>query len=177
MRRLTRDLLVAHTIEVLEEAGTAGFSAREVARRAGVSHKALVRHFPSGGALLGDAAARGFGDLFDAIVLARAQGIEGSEDERLRVASTYLEFARARPAMFDLMYSDGLARDSEDLDRARDAVFLLMAASCGPPQETAPQRGVWAWAGVHGLALLISHGVVDALSGDALRDALRRQLP
>lgn len=178
-RRLTRDLLVAHAIEVLEETGPAGFSGREVARRAGVSHKALARHFASGGALLGDAAARGFGDLFERIVLAKHRTIGGPEDERLRVALAYLEFARDRPAMFDLMYSNGPAEGSEELDRARDAVFLLMAASCVSSQEgeETPPSGTWAWAGVHGLALLMSRGIIDELSGEDLRDTLRRQLP
>ena len=42
-----RDRLLQVTTELLAEQGVAAVSLREIARRAGVSHGARLRHFPS----------------------------------------------------------------------------------------------------------------------------------
>src|SRR5216117_148295 len=90
-----RDRVLEVTGEVLAEQGVAGVSLREIARRAGVSHGAPLRHFPTLGALLAAVAAEGFRDLYtsvDGAVRARA-----SSDPlgRLKAAAHgYVDFAR-----------------------------------------------------------------------------------
>jgi AcrR family transcriptional regulator len=55
-----RDRLLQVTTELLAEQGVAAVSLREIARRAGVSHGAPLRHFPSLANLLAIVSAEGF---------------------------------------------------------------------------------------------------------------------
>ena len=55
-----RDRLLQITTELLAEQGVAAVSLREIARRAGVSHGAPLRHFPSLANLLAIVSAEGF---------------------------------------------------------------------------------------------------------------------
>ena len=58
--QLLRDRLVRTTLDLLSEQGLEGLSLRSIARRAGVSHGAPLRHFASLADLLSEVAAHGF---------------------------------------------------------------------------------------------------------------------
>ena len=58
-----REALVASGRKLLEEKGLRGFTLRECARRAEVSHAAPAHHFDSINDLLAEIATRGFGEL------------------------------------------------------------------------------------------------------------------
>src|SRR5271163_3422463 len=58
-----RSALVAAGRELLAERGLNGFTLRECARKAGVSHAAPAHHFPTIGDLLSEIAATGFEEL------------------------------------------------------------------------------------------------------------------
>jgi AcrR family transcriptional regulator len=66
---------------ILEEEGLAALSLRSVARRAGVSHAAPYRHYPSREALLADVAADGLAELRADI--AQATLVRGDRSERV----------------------------------------------------------------------------------------------
>src|SRR6185369_1592988 len=58
-----RERLVATGVALVAEQGSSAVSLREIARRAGVSHGAPRRHFPTHQALLAAIAGRGYHDL------------------------------------------------------------------------------------------------------------------
>ena len=60
--------LRAATAQLVSEKGPSGFSLREVARRAGVSHAAPAHHFGDAEGMLTSVAAEGFAKLADELV-------------------------------------------------------------------------------------------------------------
>jgi AcrR family transcriptional regulator len=96
----TRDRLVTHAIAVLGAEGVDAVTVRRVAREAGVSHGAPLRHFPTRADLLAAVAATGFAQLRGVLETA-----PGTGRERLVAACrSYVEFARSAPALYDLMF-------------------------------------------------------------------------
>jgi AcrR family transcriptional regulator len=182
-----RERLVRTALEVLTEEGLEGLSLRNVARRAGVSHGAPLRHFASFADLLAEVAAHGFRLLSEAIQKSAAQLAPGAGAlARLRAGSrAYVECAVANPALFALMFRPELI-DPDNASYRRDGVtaFEPLAVQVRAAQDTGwhPQRDTRVlasavWASLHGLATLWAQG---ALSGtiprasfdDALTTAL-----
>jgi AcrR family transcriptional regulator len=99
--------LVEAAEAVLTERGVEGFTLRECARRAGVSHAAPAHHFKDAKGLLTEVAAVGFERLTEAQRAAR-----GSEPELknllLATGTAYIGFALAHPAQFQVMFQSGL---------------------------------------------------------------------
>src|SRR5580692_8937647 len=63
-----RESLLRAAISLIAEVGPTAFTLREVARRAGVSHNAPYRHFPSKDDLMAAVAAEGFRELTQAMM-------------------------------------------------------------------------------------------------------------
>lgn len=98
-----RRALLDTALERIREAGSEGLTLRELARRAGVSHAAPYRHFPDRSALLAAVAEEGFAQLAAAMQQAGERG--RTPLGRLRRAGlAYVEFARASPAHFRMMF-------------------------------------------------------------------------
>src|SRR5277367_2635426 len=96
---LKQSLLDA-AVDLLAEVGSQGFTLREVARRAGVSHNAPYRHFKDKDDLV---AAEGFDRLTASLNETMAEG--SSAVERLRLAGRgYVEFALRRPQHLQAMF-------------------------------------------------------------------------
>lgn len=174
---LRRALLDAGTA-MLEAGGLAALSLREVARKAGVSHNAPYRHFADREALLAGIATAGF----DALGAAMAE----AKGDRLAVGVAYVQFALARPRLFDLMFGPTLnPADHPDLGPAMTRSFAIFAGQFGvasPPVVPggAPSDGPRAqliapWALAHGLAhLLIGKRMAKSLTGGADVETLIR---
>src|SRR5688572_5327222 len=100
--------LVQAGLELLAEAGSQALSLREIARRAGVSHGAPRRYFPTHQSLLAAIARRGYERLGRHLT----ETVDGSlGDPRARLIALgrrYLEFAGANRGMFELMYRHDL---------------------------------------------------------------------
>jgi AcrR family transcriptional regulator len=162
------DRLVDAAEEILAERGLEGLSLREVARQAGVTHGAPLRHYPSYAALLAEVAARGFQTLDDAVESAAAAVAPGAgPTARLAAgARAYLDCAIARPAVFALMFRPELLdashgsflRDSEGA--FEQLVRLVRGAQDGGwhTRRDTRQLAGSLWASIHGLASLWSHG-------------------
>ena len=169
---LRRALLDAG-LELLAERGVDGFTLREVARRAGVSHAAPSHHFGDRAGLVRAIVA----ESFDLLGSALADAASGAGDDPMdRIAAmglAYVEFALEHPQRYRLMFRSELSR-SEDPDAATEAdaaggqaFGTLMAAI-----QDAADRGllrdgidagaaaVTAWSGVHGLASLVLEGAL-----------------
>jgi AcrR family transcriptional regulator len=176
--------LLAAAEQELAAHGVEGFSLRAVAKRAGVSHAAPAHHFGDAQGLLTALAAEGFRQ-FLATQRAREAAAEATPRARLLASGLgYVDFARARPALFRLIFS---SRRPDFADRALHAAaeaayqHLRQAVTDlgGGAEDVA---GIWALA--HGLADLLSHDRLLPLQSLApeLREAvlvalLERMLP
>lgn len=155
----TRQRLIDTASELLAGEGVDAVTLRGIAKAAGVSHGAPLRHFSGRAELLSAVATRGYADL-----LTRREALPGnSPRERLTAAChSYLDFALTNPAMFELMFRRDLV-DADDpaLSAAASAVFdtfavLVAAVPTRVARSGADLRLVAAslWAALHGLAQL-----------------------
>ncbi len=168
--------LVEAAEAVLTERGVEGFTLRECARRAGVSHAAPAHHFGDAKGLLSAVAALGFERLTEAQRTARANE---PDLKNLLVATgiAYVRFALSHPAQFQLMFQGALLdHTTERLQAAGPAAFAIYtetySAVTGQKVETSPRKtsdpGVLLyWALVHGLATLGIQGQLGPNRGQA----------
>jgi AcrR family transcriptional regulator len=179
--------LVRVSLALLAEQGAEHLSLRSVARRAGVSHGAPLRHFRGLADLRSEVAARGFELLSRAMEEAGAQLPVGAGPlARLSAAGrAYVDTAVRHPRLFALMFRP------EDLDAANPRLARESVAAFGQllRHVRAAQDAGWharretgqvaasVWAAVHGLATLWSQGALaGALPGASLDDALSTTL-
>lgn len=180
-----RAALLAAAEEELAERGMEGFSLRQVAKRAGVSHAAPAHHFGDVQGLLTALAAEGFRQFLAAQAAREAVAPPDAGEQLVAAGLGYVDFAIARPALFRLLWQSERPdfRDA-DLGQAARAAFQHMvdqvAAAGG--RCTADEAAVWAMA--HGLADLLAAGRLEAmltLPADRretmIADILRRALP
>ena len=163
---LPRVLLDA-AIQAIAEAGPAGVSLRDLARRAGVSHAAPAHHFGDKAGLLTAVAADGFRRL--AATLRQAYEETNSF---LEVGVAYVGFAVSHRAHFEVMFRPELYRtDDPDLVRAREQARSLLyppaADLAGEPGGDGMAAAIAAWSLVHGLATLwLNRNLPPELGGD-----------
>ncbi|MFD6856125.1 TetR/AcrR family transcriptional regulator [Rhodococcus sp. NPDC060090] len=175
----TRSALVRAGIELLEETGSANVGLREIARRAGVSHGAPRRWFPTHKSLLAAIAEVGLQDLSAAI----AAAVEPNNNLSA-LAAAYVDFARRRPAMFTLIFRHDLLEGSgAQLRNVSQPLFtsLVTMVEQSAGADDAPQRAAVLWTGVHGIAVLSSTGALGLAAsgvdeGDLIDRVVRNSL-
>ncbi len=131
------DTLRRVAAELVAERGVAGFSLREVARRAGVSHAAPAHHYGDAAGLLTAVAVEGFEHLSAALSSA-AGAHEDPVDRLVAVGRAYVEVSQSNPGHCAVMfrhdvlcpdvpeYLDAGARSYEILeDAVRDVATSL----------------------------------------------------
>ncbi|MCP2335507.1 TetR/AcrR family transcriptional regulator [Actinomadura rupiterrae] len=153
LRRAVMDAAVA----AIEESGPSGWSLRELARRAGVSHAAPAHHFGDKTGLLTAIAAEGFDLLSDALTRAG--------DDLLDLGVAYVRFATRHRAYFEVMFRPELYRpDDPDLAaaRTRSGALLDRAVDRLSPD---PESALAAWSIAHGFAGLWLSGALPAEVG------------
>lgn len=164
---LRRGLLDA-ALELVAAQGVQGFTLREAARKANVSHNAPYRHFPSRTHLLMELAIEGQGHLLEA--LKTAVGRTSAARERIRrLGIAYMEFAMAHAAHFRVMFSSEVSRErTPELKAAQDATFAFFEAElraserAGLTRRNAVQKhALVGWSALHGASLLVLDGVLD----------------
>src|SRR5277367_6509136 len=94
--------LLQAALELTAETGPRGFTLREAARRAGVSHNAPYRHFRDRDALLAAVATEGFDRLTHA--MARGALKAGPLNRLRRSGLAYVDFALRWPQHFAAMF-------------------------------------------------------------------------
>ncbi|GAA0664383.1 AcrR family transcriptional regulator [Sphingomonas insulae] len=152
-----RDLLVQRATELLD-AGEHDVSLRAVARAAGVSAMAPYRHFPDKAALLRAVAERAFADLHDDLVAADTHGARETIGRALvEQGAAYVAFARRRPALFRLMFTDTAAKDGcLPGDMTGGEAYRVLARRVASFDPDDPDTATMAaWSIVHGMTLLI----------------------
>ena len=115
-----KEALLTAGEDVLRDRGLQGFTLRECARRAGVSHAAPKHHFGDVKGLLTEIAARGFRQLTRRLrTRLRAAG-DDLDAQFVATAEAYLGFAEAYPEHFRIMFRRDLI-DIESLSVATAA--------------------------------------------------------
>jgi AcrR family transcriptional regulator len=162
---LRRALLDA-TLALVDEHGIDGFTLREVARRAGVSHNAPYHHFPDKRALVAGLAEESYEQL-RAQLLAATAGTRDALEALRAIGLAYVRFAVRHPSRFRVMNRPELRspgrvtpveaagerteRPVHDAIAAGQAAGLLVGGDVEAIALTA-------WAAVHGLATLVVDG-------------------
>lgn len=100
------------TAGLVAERGPRGFSLREVARRAGVSHAAPAHHFGDARGLLTAVASEGFANLADALTAATATSTDPGE-RLLACGRAYVATALEYPGHYAVMI-DECIHDPDD---------------------------------------------------------------
>jgi AcrR family transcriptional regulator len=155
---LRRAILDA-AVEAIGEDGPGGWSLRELARRAGVSHAAPAHHFGDKTGVLTALATEGFELL--------AGALEEQEDF-LEAGLAYVRFAVEHPVHFTVMFQPSLYRaEDPGLTAARGRAGSVLRK--GAPQE---QTALAGWSIAHGFASLwLSGAMAHAPGADAVRRA------
>lgn len=168
--------LVAAGMEILETEGLDKLSLRAIAARVGVSHTAPKNHFGSRQGLLTAIGTEGF--RRHAAYL--REGLPEGADRKARLHAAmrgYVGFARAHPALFELMFSPVYCdfKDAKLLDAARDSYAILEDIATGLDWDKAgaPQAQLRSeallWSLVHGYAkLLLGAQLREEVSADIL---------
>jgi AcrR family transcriptional regulator len=177
-----RNALLNAAEQQLQAQGPDRLSLREVARKAGVSHTAPYRHFKDKAALLQALAGRGFIRLHAAIEAAAAAVPHGPERQLIAAGIAYVRLAVDKPAITQLMFSGapGAARTGGPADMTGAAAFTALqdiieaGIEAGVFRQREPRElALVAWTSMHGLAMLITAGLLDVDAGDpAALDAL-----
>jgi AcrR family transcriptional regulator len=161
-----REVLLESALRLIAEMGPTGFTLRELARRAGVSHNAPYRHFRDRDDLMAAVATQGFRELTRA--MRRAAEDHTEPLDRLKQAGiAYITFALRRPEHFAVMFDGPVSLKSEhpgSSEAAKEAFTTLVSFVQGcqeagrfPPGD--PQSfTLLAWSMVHGVAKLAITG-------------------
>lgn len=168
-------------MELLEEAGEAGFSLRELARRLGVTANAAYRHYANKDELLMALAAAGFRQFGDSQMRLWQDTPGSAADKFLASGCGYVRFACEHPALFRLMFGHQAAsRRTAELEQASAQAFAGLLAGVAsvlklsPDTDEARLAATNAWALVHGFSHLILDGqLADGDVEAQVRQALR----
>jgi AcrR family transcriptional regulator len=157
-----RNALLKAAREVLEERGPSFLGLREVSRRVGVSAPSAYHHFPSREALALGLAEQGAREMAAALMVKPGDG----NDTLMPYGEAYVAFVRANPALYRLMFGEGFPAVSQYSDavrelRQRSYDIMKSALEKRLPEAAVPIAGVFLWAIVHGLGLLLIDGQLE----------------
>ncbi|MFE0642009.1 TetR/AcrR family transcriptional regulator [Streptomyces sp. NPDC058877] len=163
-----RSRLVRAGVELVNDEGAHTLSLREIARRAGVSHGAPRRYFPTHLDLLSALARKGFDEL--AARMAEEDPETTPARERIEgLARVYVDFAGTRRGMYELMFRPDLL-ESGRLG-LREACMTLFSRLVGlvarvrPEDDPVVLAGAL-WANLHGLVQLRHWSSLRLTTGD-----------
>ena len=129
-----RKTLVEAALKLMEVEGEEP-SLRSVAREAGVSAMAPYRHFADKAALLAAVASQGFAMLRDALI--DADNDPDARQALFAQGMAFIDFARANPALFRLMYSHQYGQADTDAVRGTYEVLANRVAGIIPKHAAA----------------------------------------
>ncbi|MFD5416427.1 TetR/AcrR family transcriptional regulator [Streptomyces sp. NPDC127069] len=125
-----RDRLIDVGVDLVMTEGTGSLGLREIARRAGVSHGAPRRYFPTHHSLLSAIAHRGLGDLKDRFT-AVTSGIPSARGQLEALGKAYIGYALEYRGMFELLLRHDLLdsrQNASDQPRLRELTLPLFGA-------------------------------------------------
>lgn len=175
--------LRAHLIEtvrqLVEQKGVDGFSISEAARMAGVSSAAPYKHFHDKMEIVRAVALEGMHRLGAAMQQA-ANGASAANFGKIdAVGQSYVDFARAEPGVFRLMFglTETHASDPEIMCTGQETYgIVLREVAAAMPEGTSETdiqlRSYLLWTFVHGHSFLQIDGKVEASKMAASEDKL-----
>ena len=184
-----KEALIAAGEAVLAERGLQGFTLRECARRAGVSHAAPKHHFGDVRGLVTEIATRGFAQLTRRLrTKLRAAG-DDLDAQFMATLEAYLGFAEAYPEHFRIMFrSDLIDVYSPNVTAAAHQTFKeltnVIHRQRGEPEveDESVDLSLMSkhvindiligWCFVHGLAHLKLEGQLAMIPKAVLRDGM-----
>lgn len=152
-----RNALLSAGSDILKQGPPSELSLREMARRAGVSHAAPYRHFPSFTSLLVALAEEGFIEL-RAEISAVATLPENTMDRISGIGEAYTQFVVRQPALTRLMFGSQIANREAypQLSKAAEAIGTEIGIVLNDGSA-----GFTVWAALHGVTMLILENVID----------------
>jgi len=157
--------LIKVALELIAESGAESFTLREAARRLGVNHRAVYRHFEDKRSLLAAVAEQGFAQLTEQGGKERARWPEDQVIERLLgMGVAYVRFAIAHPGHFRVMFGPRLNEDGRfpALEEEVTRAFRSLEAEVTRGIELRVFKGVSVrdgaltlWSAMHGFASLV----------------------
>jgi AcrR family transcriptional regulator len=156
-----RARLIDVGVELVTAEGAQALTLREIARRAGVSHGAPRRYFPTHGELLSAIARRGFADLQNRAAKAVADTGTGPRARLTALAEVYLDFALSQRGMYELMFRHDLLESNRlGLRETSLPMFATLVDLVGRVRPEADARILAGalWANLHGIAQLWGWG-------------------
>jgi AcrR family transcriptional regulator len=170
-----RDALLEVAESVLLDFGVEGFTLRECARRAGVSHGAPAHHFGDARGLLSELTAASFEQLEALMRTYRAKAPPDGYSQFGATGLAYVDYALAHRARFQLMFrSDRMDHSNQRLLDAGKLAYAhleetlrLVTSEAHPPSAGLEAKIALAWSLVHGFStLMLDNRQFAALIGD-----------
>jgi AcrR family transcriptional regulator len=161
-----KEALVSAGRKLLEEKGLRGFTLRECARRAQVSHAAPAHHFKSMDDLLAEIATRGYQELTSAMAAEARRAAPNASARLVGQGVGYLAFGAANPMLFRLMFNRETDRfETPALAAAAKEAYRLHTAAVEAvipkaSSDVKERMSDFAWATVHGFITLVLEGQV-----------------
>ncbi|MGW7298073.1 TetR/AcrR family transcriptional regulator [Streptomyces sp. NPDC054829] len=172
-----RERLVDAGVELVLSEGVQALTLREIARRAGVSHGAPRRYFPTHLELLSAIARRGFVELAERADRALAQADTDPRAGLTALAHAYLRFAVERRGMYELMFRHDLLESGHlGLREHSLPLFGRLVELVGRIRPDADARLVVGalWANLHGVGQLWGWGSLQLAVGSEDFDRMVR---
>ncbi|MGW7715313.1 TetR/AcrR family transcriptional regulator [Streptomyces chartreusis] len=163
-----RARLVDVGVELVAQEGVQALTLREIARRAGVSHGAPRRYFPTHLELLSAIARHGFDELGTRATAAVGDGGAPPRTQLTGLGRAYLEFALGNRGMYELMFRHDLLESGHlGLRDTSLPLFARLVELVGRVRPDADARLVAGalWAGLHGIAQLWGWGSLQLATG------------
>jgi AcrR family transcriptional regulator len=160
-----RNALIEVAKKLIERNGVEEFALRDAARKVGVSANAAYHHFKDKDALLGAVASSGFAELATQREEARSKADLDAWSQLAAGAKVYVQFAEARPKLFDLMFgplgvglkpAPGSRKPYQQLSEALDN--LVLNGRLSPKRRAGAESTLWPL--IHGLAVLRRAGAL-----------------
>lgn len=163
-----RARLVEVGVELVAREGVQALTLREIARRAGVSHGAPRRYFPTHLELLSAIARRGFAELAERAGDAAGEGTPGPRAQVAELSRAYLRFALDNRGMYELMFRHDLLESGHlglrDTSLPLFGGLVELVGRVRPDADARLLAGAL-WANLHGIAQLWSWGSLQLATG------------
>ena len=179
----TAEQIARVALNILEAEGAEAVSMRRVANEVNITPMAIYHHFPNREALLNYITDREFSKLLEYVL---SHPLRGNLESRLvGVLEGYIDYALARPRIFDYVFSrprPGARRFPKDFRARRSPTLNPVAEVVAGAMEQGDLKkdDVWEiafalWAHVHGYVMLYRAGRIS-LSKKGFRELIRRSL-
>lgn len=163
-----RARLIDVGVDLVAREGVQALTLREIARRAGVSHGAPRRYFPTHLELLSAIAGRGFEELGRRATAAVEDHTASPRAQVSALGRVYLEFALGNRGMYELMFRHDLLESGHlGLRDTSLPLFGRLVDLVGQVRPDVDARLVAGalWANLHGIAQLWCWGSLQLAAG------------